>query len=332
MKKIAVLLVLLMIMPLLGCVTNAQIKNYNAGVAAFDAGSMEEARRYFEAAGSYGNSKSYLSAITEYESIYLDALRLFDAHDYPAARNSFSAITSFENAQEYIDLIDRLEIRYNEGMEAYKQLDYPLAKQRFVQAMGYSDAADYVTAISRLEDNYHLAMSFLAEDSPLEALRALLKIGTAYRDTLERIDELYAFFDNNGLTAKEYIALYIESHTASGESAAVPSLDLGETGFAARTSDEVLITGNTGKDGRIRNVSFWLPDSAAEEMGEKKTALVFAHCLHAFTVNRVKFKDFYDEIDAYMNGEKGYADYTFSMRHDASGFKVLTAVRNESAE
>ncbi|MBO4563628.1 MAG: hypothetical protein J5772_08460 [Clostridia bacterium] len=308
------------------CVTNEQIRSYNAGVAAYESCDFETAKGLFITAGSYANARSYLNSILEHERIYLDALALFDAHDYPAARHSFASIETFGNAAEYIALIDRLEARYNEGLTAYKAKDYVLAKERFVQAQGYADSASYVQNIGRLEDSYEIAMSFYREGNLLEALAAFERIGTSYRDTDERIAEIKAIFASRGLTARQFLSLYLTSNAEAGENVSVMTSEIRTTAFAITTSDELLMTGDTDEDGYIRSVSFWLSLAKIKDIGTRASNRIFAHCIHALDIDGMDFAEVYSAFNAFTQDGEPYGMFTFTIRDDGD-HRVLTATR-----
>ena len=252
MKKTMLLLAFALIFAsLLGCVTNEQIQNYNAGVKAYEEGSIELAKKYFEGAKGYANARSYLNSIAVYENIYVEALGYFDARDYQAARNGFASIPAYENASEYIDYIDRLEKRYNEGLEAFEQQDYVTARMRFIQAQGYEDSADYAKRISRFEDSYQIAMGFYREGNYIDALEAFDRIGVSYKDSEEKIASIYDLFSRRSVAPRKLLELFTASCAAEDEPVKIVSADINEGSFAARMDNGLMIIGNTGADGNI---------------------------------------------------------------------------------
>lgn len=311
-----------------GCVTNAQLKNYNAGVKAYEANDFETAKAYFQAAEGYGNAPSYISAIEEYERIYKDALSLFNAHDYPAARNSFSAISQFGNAAEYVDFIDRLENRYNEGLEAFEKEDYVTAHQRFIQAMGYADSDAYVTRIAGLENSYQLALGFIAEGSYIKAMQELEKIGVDYKDTAELMDRVYALIRQKGVTASIYRDLFNESFEKTGEVVSIDYAEVNDLSFVWRASNGLIIMGNTDYEGYVQSISFWIERKLLKELGSEGTDRMFAHCVDSLANGEASFDEILADIDLYYEGSRSCGGYGFLLDEDGSGAEVLTADHN----
>ncbi|MBO4848554.1 MAG: hypothetical protein J5586_05325 [Clostridia bacterium] len=326
-RAVLIIIAAAMALMLAGCVTNEQMRAYDQGVAAFERGDLEAAKVFFITADGYANSKSYLNSILEHERIYLEAMAFFDAHDYPAARHSLSSISSFANASEYIALIDRLEERYNEGLKAYEAKDYVLAKERFVQAQGYADSDSYVLGIEKFEDTYEIAMGYLREGNYLEALSSFERIGASYRDTDERIAELRAMFAARGVTAKQFLSLYVKSTADAGGNVAIVASDINQNAFAATTSDELLITGDTDDDGYILSVSFWLPKQKIKELGKTASNLIFVHCIRSLSVDAPDYTEIYADLDSYLAGSEACGVYSFSVDEENAGFRVLTAQR-----
>lgn len=326
-RTLAIILIVLAAAACLSCVTNSQLASYNAGVAAYEAHDYALAKGYFNMAEGYGNSGSYLSAIAEFERIYLEAVDLFEARDYEGAKNDFAAIADFENSAEFIALIERLYTRYDEGIAAFEAEDYPLAKMRFTQSMGVKDADEYVTRISRLEDSYRIAMGYFDEGNYPEAVEAFRKIGANYRDTEERIAELETLIMLRGVTPAQLMTLYFEGSNKAGDTVTLTSADIKERGFSATTSDEMLMTGNTDEEGFITSVSFWIADAKAKELGEEKLGRIFAHLIRALGANVEEFDTVFEELEACLAGEAQVGGYRYSLRHDSSGFKVLSGER-----
>lgn len=311
------------------CVTNGEIAAYNAGVEAYNAKDFARAKQCFIAANDYGNSKSYLNAIAEFERIYLEALSFFDARDYEAAKNSFKAIADFENASEYVDFISRLEQRYDEGLAAYESEDYVLAKERFVQSMGYKDANEYVSRIDRFEDSYQIALGYAEEGNYPQAIEAFRRIGVNYRDSEQKIEELLALIRSKGVTAVQLLTFYFESSSKAGDNVSITTTDINDAAFTATTSDEILITGDIDREGYITAVSFWLPDKKAKELGEDKVERIFAHMIRALGANEAEFDGVLESLTGYLEGQTESGGYWFSTREDGSGFKVLEAIHGE---
>lgn len=326
MKKAFVLLALLLgLAALCGCVTNEQIQNYNAGVEAYNAGSMELAKACFERAKGYANSRSYLSSIAEYERIYVEALEAFEARDYASAKNSFGSISMYENAAEYVAYIDRLEQRYNEGLKAFEEQDYVTARMRFIQAQGYEDSAEYAKRISKFEDSYQIAMAFFNEGNYLEALEAFGKIGTGYKDTLEKIDSIYELYSKKSVAPRTLLELFTASCASENEPVKVISADINEGSFAARTDIGLIIMGNTGADGLIETVSFWAPKELQKERGLEGMDRLYAHCIRSLTVSDNTFDEIYSKLAGYLDGAAAYGDHSILLTSDSSGATVLTA-------
>lgn len=315
----------LLVLPLCACVSGEQIKNYNEGVAAFEAKDYELAKALFLTAGGYANSPSYISAIEEYESIYLEAVSLFGQKQYSAARNSFDAISDFGNSAEYVAFIDRLSARYAEGMEAFERQDYVTALGRFTQALGYEDSDSYVKRISNFESNYQLAMGFYMEGNYEAALATFRKIGVPYKDSEEKIASIYELFERKGITASVFRTLFNESCEAEGEDLRLPVADVNETGFAWRTTNGMLVVGNIDEEGYIRTVSFWVERSLRKDLGEEGVDRLFAHCIHALTSDEATYSDILAELDLYLEGSLGRGGFGLLLEKDASGATVLTA-------
>ena len=326
-KTIALILILLSAAACLSCVTNTQLVSYNAGVKAYDEHDYALAKAYFTAAEGYGNSGSYLAAIAEFERIYLEAVGFVEARDYEAAKNDFAAIEDFGNSREFTAFISRLYARYDEGVEAFQNEDYPLAKMRFIQSMGVRDADEYVTRISRLNDSYRIAMGYFEEGNYPEAIEAFRSIGANYKDTNDRIEELERLIVLRGVTPAQLIALYFEGSNKAGDTVTIATADIKESGFAATTSDEVLMTGNTDKEGFITSVSFWVSDANAKKIGDEKLERIFAHLMRALGANAEEFDAVLGRMDELLSGASRCGGYRFGTRHDSSGFKVLTGER-----
>ena len=329
MRRALIILLALTVALSCACVTNAEMKSYNAGVAAYEAKDYASAKGYFLAANGYGNSKSYLSAIDEFERIYLEAVAFVDSREYAAAKNSFSAIEDFGNSKDFIAYIDRLEARYNEGLAAYEAEDYPLAKERFVQSQGWLDANDYVNRIDRFEDSYVIAQSYVSEGNYTEAIEAFRRIGANYRDSAEMIEYLHELIRSRGLTPVQLIKFYFESSNKAGDTVSISSTDINDTGFAATTSDELLMTGNTNEGGYITSVSFWLSKAKAKELGDEGVNRLFAHVIRALGSNEEELDSILEGMEGYLSGELISGAYRFSVRNDPSGFKVLSAEMEE---
>lgn len=326
MKKLSLLLAVTLLFAFMcGCVSNEQIQNYNAGVKAYDEGSVELAKAYFEAAGDYANSRSYLNSIAEYERIYVEALGFFEARDYAAAKNSFASIPRYENAPEYVAYIERLEKRYNEGIAAFEAEDYVTARMRFVQAQGYEDSAEYAKRISKFEDSYQIAMGFFNEGNYLEALEAFGKIGTGYKDTKQKIESIYELYGKKSVQPRTLLELLTASCASEEEPVKFVSADINEGSFAAATDDGLMIVGNTDAEGYIDTVSFWISPELKKKLGKEGEERLFAHCILSLTVSRNTFEEVYGDIESYLSGEKKYGEYSVSRRKDASGSIVLTA-------
>ena len=328
MKKTALLLAIIFALAICAsCVTNSELASYNAGVRAYDEHNYALAKAYFTAAEGYGNSGSYLSAIAEFERIYLEAVAFVESRDYEAARNDFAAIEDFENSGEFIAFIDRLYARYDEGTAAFESEDYPLAKMRFIQSMGVRDADEYVKRISKLEDAYRTARGYYEEGNYPEALEACRKIGANYKDTNDMIAELERLIMLRGVTPAQLMELYFTGSNKAGDTVTLASADITENGFAATTSDEVLMTGNTDKEGFITSVSFWVSDKKAKELGADRLQRIYAHLMRALGANAEEFDSVLERAEELISGSGRCGGYVFSTRHDPSGFMVLTAER-----
>ena len=328
MKKLLPLLALLLAALTLlfsGCVTNEQIQHYNAGVAAYEAGEFEAAKAEFLRTGGYGNSRSYLSAIAEYERIYVEALGFFNERDYDEARRIFDSVSEYENASEYVAYIDGLAALYEEGVAAFEAEDHVTALDCFVRAQGYSDSLDYVTRIERLEDNYQIAMGFYREGNYLESLEAFLRIGVSYKDSEEKMASIYELFSRRSVAPRTLLELFAKSCAAEGEERSIVSAEIGDASFVARTSDGMMIIGNTGEDGLITTVSFWVGKELQKELGEEGLDTLWAHCIHSLTVSETPFEEVTEKLPLYLNGSEHYGEHTISLHRDASGAYVLTA-------
>ena len=328
MKRTAViLLVLIALAAFGGCVSGSEIKNYNAGVAAYEAHDFLTAKAYFTAANGYGNSPSYLSAIAEYERLYLDALAKFDARDYDGARAGFSAISEFGNSAEYAAFIDSLAARYNEGMTAFKAEDYPLAYERFVQSMGFKDADEYAERIKKLEINYLTAMEYYENGDLLAALEAFERIGVNYRDTNAKIAELTALIGENGVIMKHLLSRFTESCDGTNEALTVTVSEMTKAGFVARASNGLLITGGTDEDGYIRQLSFRQDKDLLRMLGEEGSIRLFAHCIHALADDGETFDDILNDIDLYFEGSRTIGGFRIMLDEDGFGGETLTAAK-----
>lgn len=326
-RALALLLALIALASLSGCVSGREIKNYNAGVAAYEAHDFLTAKAYFTAANGYGNSPSYLSAIAEYERLYSDALAKFDQKDYEGARKGFSAISEFGNSAEYTAFIDSLAARYNEGMTAFKAEDYPLAYERFIQSMGYKDANEYAERIKKLEINYLTAMEYYLSGDLLAALEAFERIGVNYRDTNAKIAELTAIIGENGVIMKQLLSRFTESCEDTAEPLTVTVSEMTAAGFVARASNGLLITGGTDEDGFVRQLSFRQDKELLRMLGEEGSIRLFAHCIHALARDGETFDDILNDIDLYFEGARDCGGFRIMLDEDGFGAEVLTATK-----
>lgn len=326
MKRISFLLLAVLAAALLcGCVSGAQMQNYNNGVAAFERREFGSAKVCFEAAGDYANSRSYLSAIEEYERIYTEALASFNARDYYSARSGFASIEEFGNAKGFVEFIDRLAARYEEGLALFNAQDYVAANGRFIQAMGYADSADLIERIGKFEDTYQLAMSFYMEGKYDSALAMFERLGAPYKDSEEKIASIYDHFAKKGITASIFRTLFNSSCEAEGEDYSLPITESGDTGFAWRTTNGLLIVGNTDSEGYIETISFWAERSLQKELGEEGERRIFAHCIHALTSDETAYSEILSDLDPFLEGARSHGGFTLKLDEDASGAVVLTA-------
>ena len=326
-KVIALILAAAALAVLSGCVSGTEIKCYNAGVAAYEACDFESAKALFTAANGYGNSPSYLSAIAEYERLYMDALEKFDARDYDGARLGFSAISEFGNAAEYVSFIDSLIARYGEGQAAFKAEDYPLAHERFYQSLGYRDADEYVAKIKKLEINYISAMEYYERGDLLSALEAFERIGANYRDTNERIAELTERIGENGLIMKQLLSRFTQSCDETGEPLTVTVSEMTAAGFVARASNGLLITGGTDETGYVRELSFRQDRELLNMLGEEGSIRLFAHCVHALADGGETYDEILSDIDLYFEGARAIGGFRIMLDEDGFGGETLTAAR-----
>lgn len=324
-KTVAIVFILTLALLLIGCASNAQIQNYNKGVEAYNLKDFEAAKAYFEAAEDYLNSKSYLSAIQEYERIYTDALNLFNAHKYPEAKTGFEAISEFGNSAEYVAFIDKLEQRYNEGVEAFEKQDYSLAYERFTQAMGYNDADEFVSRISKLESNYNNALEFMKQGSYLRALELFEMTDGKYRDSAERIERLYELIAKQGIIPRMYAEFFNRSFALANEDVTItPSGDTSGS-FAWKASNGLIVMGSTDTEGYITSISFWMDRELLKTLDEEGSTRLFAHCIQALNINSDSLDSIMENMDYYFEGSRTYCGFSFLLDEDASGAEVLTA-------
>ena len=325
MKSRFLICLLLLACVFCGCVSGAQIQNYNNGVAAFERREFGSAKVCFEAAGDYANSRSYLSAIEEYERIYTEALAAFESRDYYSARSAFSSITEFGNAGEFVAFIDRLQAKYEEGKTAFEAGDYVKANGLFIQAMGYADSEELIERISKFEDTYQLAMSFYMEGKYDSALAMFEKLGAPYKDSEEKIASIYELFSRKGITSQIFRTLFNASCESEGEQYSLPITAAGDTGFAWRTTNGLLIVGNTDTEGYIETISFWAEKSLQKELGEEGERRLFAHCIHALTSDDTTYAEILADLDSFLEGAREHGGFSLMLDEDASGAVVLTA-------
>lgn len=328
-RTVFVLLLVLTAGLLCACVTNGQIQHYNAGVAAYEANDLVTAKHEFLQAGSYGNTRSYLSAIAEYESIYLTALESFEARDYDEARRVFASIPEYGNASEFVAYIDRLAELYAEGTAAFGREDYVTARDRFYRSSGYSDADEQVSRIDRFEDNYRIAMGFYSEGNYMESLEAFRKIGVSYRDTDEKIASILELFRKRGIDPEELLTFFAESCAVDEEPITVVSADIGESSFVARASNGLMIMGNTDAEGYITSVSFWIEASLRKALGEEGMDRLLAHCIDALAPGGDGFDAVLSGLGSYLDGSVGSGVFDLSFTRDNSGASVLTGTRRQ---
>ena len=326
-KTIVISLALAALMLFTACVSGENIRNYNSGVEAYTAGDIIAAKDYFLAAGGYGNSKSYLSAIAEYERIYAEAVAMFDAHDYDAAENSFRSIEVYSDSAERVRAIEGFRTAYESALEAYENEDYVKAGELFAAASGYKDADDHARKIAVYERNYQAAVKSFEEGDYLDALNAFERIGVPYRDSEERIAELYRLFSEKGVTAKLFIKLYLKSSADEDYTVTVPTADVSGAAFAFRTSDDMLVTGSADDEGFITSISFWIEKEEAEKLGRERVRNIFAHCVHAMSAEETDFAEVESRLDRIFAGKENCGRYSFSLTKNASGVQVLTAER-----
>ena len=328
MKKLTLILTALLALVLLtGCVSGAAIGHYNDGVKAYEAHDFIAAKEHFEKAAGYGNSRSYLSAIAEYERIYGEALGFFKERDYAAAANSFSAIKEFGTSAEYLAFMQRLEQRYNEGRAAYDAGDYVLANERFTQALGWADSEDYIAELGDYEEAYRAALNSYYEGNYVRALEAFKSIGVPYRDSEERIANIYRYMTRSGSTPEIFRILFNESCEAEGEDYSLPTAEVTDNGFAWRTTNGLIIMGNTDAYGSITEMSFWVDEALWSELGEEDVSRLYAHCICALAVEGAGLDEVIADIDLYYEGSRGYGAYSLLLDEDDSGSLVLSAVR-----
>ena len=331
MKKLAVIIAtVLAAAALCGCVSGAQISNYNAGVSAYEAHDFETAKAHFERAGGYGNSKSYLAAIEEYERIYSEAVGYLEAHDYDSARHSFEAIREFGNSGDYLDFIQRLETRYNEGVEAFEAQDFLLANERFTQAQGYADSGRYLATLKAYEDAYRAALGFYYEGNYVRALEAFEGIGVPYRDSKERIESIYAYVTQNGMIPGIYRELFNAGCEAAGDDVSIPLTETTEGGFAWRTTNGLIIMGDTDGRGRITSMSFLMERALMNELGEDGCLSLYAHCIDALYKDGEGYDAILADIFSYLEGAKVYGRYSLLLEETDSGDEMLTATLIEA--
>lgn len=309
-----------------GCVSSAQIQSYNAGVKAYEGKDFELAKAYFEAANGYGNSPSYLSAIAEYEKIYVEALEFFNARDYDRAINSFDAIRDFGNSAEYLAFMDRLKARYDEGVSAFEAQDFRLANMRFIQSLGWADSAAYLSRIQEYEDGYRVALAFLREGNYVQALNAFERIGVPYRDSEERIEAIFTVISTKGMTPTIFRESFNASCEEQGEEYSLPVSDPGETGFAWRTTNGLMIMGNTDS-GFVTMFTFWMDSELMASLGGEGSNRLLAHCIRALAMDGESFESILSDIDLYFEGSRVRGAYSLLLEEDDSGAEVLTATR-----
>ncbi len=312
---------------LCACVTNGQIQHYNAGVAAYEANDLVSAKHEFLQAGGYGNSRSYLSAIAEYEGIYLSAVESLEAGDYDGARRVFASIPEYGNSNEFVAYIDRLAELYAEGAAAFEKEDYVTARDRFYRASGYEDASDKVSQIDRFEDNYRIAMGFYSEGNYLESLEAFRKIGVSYRDTDEKTASILELFRSLGIKPAELLTFFAENCAAEEPPITVDSASISDGGFTAYASNGLMIVGNTDQGGYITNVSFWIEPRLRKALGDEGMDRMLALCLISLAPGGDGLDTVLGSMDSYLDGSLDCGVFTLDYSRDPSGASVLTGTR-----
>ncbi|MBQ4341670.1 MAG: hypothetical protein II756_04080 [Clostridia bacterium] len=328
MKRAAFLLILAVCAwALCACVTNGQIQHYNAGVAAYEANDLVSAKHEFLQAGGYGNSRSYLSAIAEYESIYLSAVESFDAGDYDEARRVFASIPEYGNSSEFVAYIDRIAELYAEGEAAFEEEDYVTARDRFYRASGYADSSDRVSQIDRFEDNYRIAMGFYSEGNYLESLEAFRKIGVSYRDTDEKIASILELFRSFGIKPAELLTIFAENCAAEEPPITLASSSIGDGAFTAYASNGLMIVGNSDDAGYITNVSFWIEPGLRKALGDDGMDRMLGLCIVSMAPGGDDIDTVLGKLGSFLDGSLDSGVFCITYSRDRSGASVLTGTR-----
>ncbi len=317
-------LLLLFAFALCGC--GERRKSYEAGVAAYEAHDYYGARDYFTAADGYMRSQEYLDAIAEYERLYLLGVDNLNNKQYEQARSLFSAIAEFGNSSEYVDYIDELKSFYDDGVSLYSEGDYVAARERFVQSCEYGAAGDYIASIDKMEEFYQAAMALYNEHRYQEAIDVFEGIGVNYRDTYDKLTELYGLLERKSILLTSYMEAYLKSHAEGGDAITFPLTDINDTGFMISDSDNVLFIGNTDGFGYIVSISFWISTAIVDELGDEGVHALLAHCIRALNIDMMSYDDTLLGMDDYLSGAATYGNFRFELTHDESGFIILTAV------
>lgn len=328
MKKAALILLAAVAAALMtACVSGEQIRNYNLGVEAYNAGDIVGAKTYFSAAGGYGNSKSYLAAIRAYEDIYAQAGLLFDAHEYDEAQNCYDSIKEYADSAERSALIDSYRENREKALDAYEKGDYPEAGELFAAACGYGDSDEYVRRISVWQRDYDIALQELQNGFYSDALSAFERIEVPFRDSEEQLDSLYRLFARKGVTAKLFIRLFSQSCENEEPPVTIPTADVSGSEFTFSASNGMLVTGSADDNGFVSSISFWIDRDTASAMGRDGVKRAFAHCIHALSMEAPAYAEILKDLDDYTVGSRARGIYTFTYTKNAAGVEMLTAER-----
>ncbi len=298
---------------------------YDLAVEAYNNKDLLTAREYFIAADGYGNSKTFIEAIDEYERIYLEAVQQLEAKDYDAAKASFEAVRDYSNAEDYLVYINDLKAFYEDGLRLYSEEDFELSRERFVQSCDYGRAAEYIASIDAMESRYQDAMRLYREQHYNAAIAAFEAIGANYKDTYDMISVCYGELEHAGVSITDYLTAYLKSNGDENEQVSFVMTDVNETGFMVSDTKGMLFTGSTDVYGIVQSIAFWVDDNIVVEKGRAYVDRLLAHCIRALDIEMMSYSDVLANIAEYTDGKATYGNFSFELSYEDSGHAVLNA-------
>lgn len=294
-----------------GCSSVGDMNNYLKAVEHYESGDFENARRYFSLANGYEKSDEYLSAIAEYERLYIEAVGLMQERQYEEAQSIFDSIPDYMNSREQSEYISGLKANYETGIEKYEAMDYDAALGCFISAAGYASSDSYIENIENMSKLYDEAVRFARANMYGEAISMLRKINTDYRGAYALIDELYSKLSAQPVTLHEYAAAYEKSWSLSGREADVVISNRAANAFTI-TDGDILITGICDESGAIVELAMLLPAEYTREEADEAAA----HFIHAVNPGYMDCAEVAAAIDDYLEGRADYCGMRISAAHD----------------